>query len=444
MILAFFLDLHYNEYNIKQSVNQAKIKTLKRRFFNMNDSETLKKKKTPDHVARNKIKAIIAYTARTVALICASGTLMQTFLATLGFESELIYLHSTLLQASNVLTILLASNWASNGSPIKRSAFTTIPIGLLFLCYIPMAIANEATLISYVLLCSVGIVQQIAYGLFTVCEYKTPYYIYKPNEYGMMLSICGIISSLFSLALGFVVSFLTERFPFADIMKFAFAISAILMMIAFFSIYFEKSLRTEEEEAKSAQVQKSNPKVHLLRIPVFNRLIHANLMRGFAAGIISVLAAVALDLGHTETLTASMVYAQSLASLAACAFFAIISKRIAGRFVVVAGSLLIVLTPLLLIKNASLFLIIYIVIMVGRTLVDYAVPSMLLQVVPVEIAGPYHAWRMALQNAGMLIATSLATVIPVPYLLVTAAVFQLISGFSFSRIVKIYSKGDKK
>ena len=216
------------------------------------------------------------------------------------------------------------------------------------------------------------------------------------------------------------------------------------MMIAFFSIYFEKSLRTEEEEAKSAQVQKSNPKVHLLRIPVFNRLIHANLMRGFAAGIISVLAAVALDLGHTETLTASMVYAQSLASLAACAFFAVISKRIAGRFVVVAGSLLIVLTPLLLIKNASLFLIIYIVIMVGRTLVDYAVPSMLLQVVPVEIAGPYHAWRMALQNAGMLIATSLATVIPVPYLLVTAAVFQLISGFSFSRIVKIYSKGDKK
>ena len=80
--------------------------------------------------------------------------------------------------------------------------------------------------------------------------------------------------------------------------------------------------------------------------------------------------------------------------------------------------------------------------MIGRTLVDYAVPSMLLQVVPVEIAGPYHAWRMALQNAGMLLATTLATMIPIPYLLAAAAIFQLISGFSFSRIVKIYSKGD--
>jgi hypothetical protein len=105
--------------------------------------------------------------------------------------------------------------------------------------------------------------------------------------------------------------------------------------------------------------------------------------------------------------------------------------------------LLIVLTPLLLINNSLLFLIIYTVIMVGRTLVDYGVPSMLLQVVPVEIAGPYHAWRMALQNAGMLLATTLATVIPVPYLLAMTAVFQLISGLSFSSVVKKYSKGDK-
>ena len=414
----------------------------KKEFLNMSDNETLKETAFLRNVRRNKIKAIIAYTARTVALMCASGTLMQTFLATLGFDSELIYLHSTLLQAANVLTILLASNWASNGSPIKRSAFTTIPIGLLFLFYIPIAIANQATPMSYVLLCSVGIVQQIAYGLFTVCEYKTPYYVYKADEYGMMLSICGIISSVFSLFFGFVVSFLTERFAFSDIMKFAFAISAVLMLITFVSIYCEKSLRNEDEDKETEKSPKKRQRVQLLRIPVFNRLIHANLLRGFAAGMIGVLAAVALDLGHTEKLTASMVYAQSLASLGACAVFAMISKKVPGRFVVVTGSLLIVLTPLLLIKNSLLFLIIYTVIMVGRTLVDYGVPSMLLKVVPVEIAGPYHAWRMALQNAGMLLATTLATFIPVPYLLALTAVFQLISGISFSRVVKKYSKGD--
>ena len=406
----------------------------------MNENETLMDKSMQSHVTKNKIKAIIAYTARTVALICATGTLMQTFLASLGFESSQIYMHSTLLQAANVLTIILASNWANNGSPIKRSAFTTIPIGLLFLCYIPIAIANQATPMSYALLIAIGIVQQIAYGFFTVCEYKTPYYIYKADEYGMMLSVCGIISSLFSLLMGYVIAYLTARFPFVEIMKFAFVISAVLMLIAFVAIYFEKSLRVEEKTGDKA-APKEKTRVNLMKTPVFTYLIHANLLRGFAAGVISVLAAVALDLGHNEALTASMVSAQSLASLAACAFFALVSKKISERALVIGGSLFVGLIPLLLIDNSSLFLMIYTVIMVGRTLIDYGVPSMLLKVVPVEIAGPYHAWRMVLQNAGMLIATTLATVMPIPYLLAAAAVFQLISGVSFSLIVKKHMDG---
>ena len=97
----------------------------------MDGFQPVKTKKRLDDVAKNKMKAIIAYTARTVALMCASGTLMQTFLASLGFESSLIYLHSTLLQAANVLTIILASNWANNGSPIKKAAFSTVPIGIV-------------------------------------------------------------------------------------------------------------------------------------------------------------------------------------------------------------------------------------------------------------------------------------------------------------------------
>ena len=401
----------------------------------MNDNEILTEKSMQRHVTKNKIKAIIAYTARTVALICATGTLMQTFLASLGFESSQIYMHSTLLQAANVLTIILASNWANNGSPIKRSAFTTIPIGLLFLCYIPIAIANQATPTSYALLIAIGVVQQIAYGFFTVCEYKTPYYIYKADEYGMMLSVCGIISSIFSLLMGYVIAYLTARFPFVEIMKFAFAISAVLMMIAFVAIYFEKSLRIEEKTEDSS-APKEKIRVNLMKTSIFTSLIHANLLRGFATGVIGVLAAVALDLGHNEALTASMVSAQSLASLAACAFFALVSKKISERALVIGGSLLVGMIPLLLISSSSLFLTVYTVIMVGRTLIDYGVPSMLLKVVPVEIAGPYHAWRMVLQNAGMLIATTLAAVTPVPYLLTAAAVFQLISGVSFSLIVK--------
>ena len=74
-------------------------------------------------ILRNKIKSIIIYTLRSVTLMCASGTLIQTFLSVLGFESRLIYIHSTLLQMTSVLSIMLCSRWADKGNIIKRAAF---------------------------------------------------------------------------------------------------------------------------------------------------------------------------------------------------------------------------------------------------------------------------------------------------------------------------------
>ena len=143
----------------------------------MNTESNATKLRAPNGVLQNKILSTIAYTARTVALMCASGPLMQTFLASLGFDTDLIYLHSTLLQAVNVLTVVLFSQWANTGALIKRSAFSILPTGLLFLFYVPFAIASSASPTTYVLLAVIGIAQQISIGLFTVCEYKIPYYI---------------------------------------------------------------------------------------------------------------------------------------------------------------------------------------------------------------------------------------------------------------------------
>lgn len=92
--------------------------------------------------------------------------------------------------------------------------------------------------------------------------------------------------------------------------------------------------------------------------------------------------------------------------------------------------------PTLLIPGRFLFLSAFVIITVGRTLIDYSIPVMLLKTIPAEIAGPYHAWRMVLQNAGTLIATSLAVALPIPWMLIIASIFQMISGISFVKITK--------
>lgn len=85
-----------------------------------------------------------------------------------------------------------------------------------------------------------------------------------------------------------------------------------------------------------------------------------------------------------------MVSVQSQATLAACALFAVISRRVHPRYMILLGSCCFLVLPALLCQNKPvLYLAIYAILLFGRTLVDYAVPAALLYAVPVEIAGTY-------------------------------------------------------
>ena len=393
-------------------------------------------------VRSNKIKALIAYTARVLALTCATGPLMQTFLSSLGFDSGRIYIHTSILQAVNVLTILIFSGWVNGKNPIKPSAFSLLPTGLLFITYIPIALAQKATLPAFVCLCIIGAFQQISVGLFTVCEYKTPYYVYIKSDYGMMLSICGIASSLLSLATGAVISYLTSRIPFTRVMAIAFGFSSVLILISVLSIFLEKSLISGSEESDCGEEKRASI-VSLMRLPIFRGLIAANIMRGFAAGVIGVLATIALDLGHGEALTSAMVSAQSLASLLACGIFALLAKKVSHSVFLLSGGALVCLLPLLSITGSAGYLTVYTFILFGRTLIDYSVPSLLIHSIPTSIAGPYHAWRMVLQNAGTLLATMLAARIPIPILLLISTVFGAVSCIEFYIYTKKFKQSDE-
>ena len=392
-----------------------------------------------DIPTKNKIKELIAMSARTVAMMCASGTLMQTFLATLGFDSSLIYMHSSLLHFANVLTMILCANCTEKRNPIKYSAVTALPTCLLFLFYIPFAISRQATLSAYALIVAVGLVQQISVGLYNVCQYKVPYYIYRPNEYGVMASLCGMVSMLLSLGIGSVISYLTTKYSFINIMGISFVVAAALMLIVFIATWMQKSLRPIEKDIERAKNSKKHTIFTLLKYPAFSCLIHANILRGFAMGITTVLATIAFDLGYTERVTTLMVTVSSLASCLSCGLLALIAKRIASQKTLFWGSITVALIPLMLIDNKLIFLTVYGIVLFGRTLVDYSTPAMLLKMIPVDIAGPYNAWRIVIQNAGTLIATSVAAFLPIPLLLVMAGVCQVLAGISFVLVNKKYS-----
>lgn len=380
-------------------------------------------------VRNNKIRSLTCGALRSVALLCATGTLMQTFLVTLGFSSSWIYIHSTLLQAANVATVMLCSRWADTGNVIKRAAFVNIPMAVLFLFYVPFCILRSASVYSFIMLTAVSIMQAICTALYTVCEYKMPYYTYRANEFGSITALGGVISYGLTFAVGLLIKHLSLTVPYVTLMIFSFVISAILIGISVFTIYYQKSLIGDKDEPPAAETKVPFKKV--LFHPVFLRVWHAHLLRGFTYGALSVLAVIAIDLGFDETVTAAMVSVQSVAALLGCVVFGVLSRYISPRVSVFVGSAMTALLPLMLLSDGNSFLALCAVVLFGRALVDYGVVSLMLYAVPLEIAGPYNAWRMILHNGGSLIATTVAAFIPVSVLLWLTLICGCASGVIF-------------
>ena len=376
----------------------------------------------------NKLYFIMATAVRTVALLCVTGPIMQTFLASLGFSSRWIYIHTSLVQAVNILTISLCSTWADRGSVIKRTALVELPYALLYLLYIPLCIWKSPSLASFLMLTGICVLQSICIALWTICEYKLPYYIFTTKEYGSVLSIGGIVGGLISLGTGIVITWLSARMSYAALMLWSCVLSLGLMVLC---ALMHMSLKPVANAPQVASGGKKTNQLEVFRYPLFYRMIPANLMRGFGYGTTTIFAAIALDLGFDQSVSTALVSAQSIAALVGCSLVGVGLSFLPARCVTLAGSLTFALIPLMLIPNKFLFLVLFTVVYLGRTLIDYSVPAILRAAIPVHLAGPYNAWRMLLHNGGTLLATTIAAFIPVSWLLVLTMAFQLLSGVHY-------------
>ena len=377
----------------------------------------------------NKIRSIFALALRTAALLACTGPIMQTFLASLGFSSRFIYINTTLVQTANILTSSLCSQWADRGSIIKRSAICEVPHALLYLCYIPLCLWKSPSFTSFAILTGICLLQSACIALYTVCEYKLPYFIYGPKDYGTVLAISGIVSALISLGAGIIITKLAGIMDYSTLMMGACVVSFVMMGVSALLHSLQKPIN--QFHAPAASSAKGPGILSVFREPVFYRMIPANLLRGFGYGTTTVMAAVALDLGYSQSASTALVSVQSAAMLLGCGIFAISIKYVSARIMTLIGSISFVLLPLMLIRSEFLFLALFAVVYFGRTLVDYATPSLLRLAVPVEIAGPYNAWRMIIHFTGTILATSIAAAIPVWALLIITMAAQLISGISY-------------
>ena len=379
-------------------------------------------------IRRNEAFYVLSNALRTVALLCATGPIMQAFLASLGFPSRFLYLHSTLTQGANIFTIFLFSRWADRGSIIRRSALIQLPHAILYLCMIPLCLWQSPSMGSFLALTGICLLQAVFLALYTVCEYKLPYYVYPPEDTGPLTALCGVLGSLLSLGSGVVIAWLATFLSYPHLMLYACCFCSAMLLL---NVLITFLLRPMSGISITPKSEKRLPLKTVVCHPIFYKLAGANLLRGFCFGVTTVMAAVALDLGfHEDTLTA-LVSFQSAAGLIGCTIYGVLSRFISSRKLIFAGSICFLTVPLMLLPGQWLFFAIFTIVMLGRTIVDYAVPTAVRFAVPVELAGPYNALRMLLHNGGTLLATTLAAFLPVSVLLILTAALQFLSGLRY-------------
>ena len=378
---------------------------------------------------RNIILATLLCGVRSAALLCATGTLLQTFLNVLGFSENQIYIQSSLIQAANVLAILLSSRWGDTGNLIRKAALIQIPSAVMFLCYLPLCIWQEASVSAYVLLLAVSSIQSVLMGFYTVCDYKMPYCAYTEKNFGICLSATGIASSVATFGLGLVTTALTNRFPFVTIMTWGLVVSAALMLLAALLQGLMRPVSQPPEQTAAQEVKL--PLKQILLSPVFRDMIPANLFRGFAMGAITVMPVMAMGMGYSEAVAVSMVSIQSAAMVAGSIAFGLMSRRMHPRGMILLGSLGVAAAGFMLIRGELLFLALYAIINFSKVIVDNAVPAALRWTVPAKIAGPYNAWRLIVHNSGTILGSLAAAWIPKEIVLLLAVGGQLLCGFSY-------------
>lgn len=386
-------------------------------------------------IRRNKFVFICNNTLQTIALLCLTGPIMQTFLSEIGIAPERITLLLTVHQLTNVAGIVLCSRFADRGNVFHRYAFVAMPLAGFFLLYLPLCFSTSlSSSEAFLFAVAVSAAQALCLSLHTVCAYKLPYFALTPQDYAQASAIAGIVGGLISLATGPLMTFLASRYEYTDIMKVAFPAAAVSAGLGALVCFL---FRDREGAPKNNDDQPKIPLVTIFKNPVFYKLFFPNLFRGISAGITTIFATVAIIRGFDTDVSLALVSIQSIATFGSCGIFALLSKKIRPCRAVLCGTVLFLFAPLMLTSDKYVFLGAALAVLLGKLIVDIAVPAAVMTVVPADIAGPYSAWRMILHNGGMAIGTAIASFLPVPVLLILCVVLQLFSGivYAFSRVM---------
>lgn len=375
------------------------------------------------------------------ALMCtaslfSSGALLQTFLANHGVSGDLIGTLTATMSMTQTITILLLSTFVDRmRDAIKAGAVAVAFLPLFYLVMLPFTFLTDVpAVILFTAAMIAGVIQFIFHGLYVVLLYRIPYQVIDMKQYGRISSIDGMVSGITMVLVSTLTTYLISVFPFDRVMSFMFAIAALCVAGASFLISRYKPIA---QPFKSSQANAPGL-LRVLKLPAFRILLIPNLMRGFNSGIVGMMTTIAI---HELTLTASQSSAMAIVITAMSIIGAFNFLKLSARIrlhhlYLIASVIVLIAMPLLMaVPSFPVFLIFFIVLLIGTGLADYTVPVLIAEIIPYECIGSYTSLRMGTHTGGVALGSMVAGLalssFPVALLLLLSGCLQFSSGLVY-------------
>jgi len=386
---------------------------------------------------QNMIKYYIRDSLFNVTLIFMSGTLFQTFLAEKGVSNMRIGYFTFAVSITQVAATLLFSKISDRVKNIKRTLTVIFAQSILFLtvmagiCFFHTMKADFVFFIAVILI----VQQNIFFGMRNILEYKFPFLLIDMSVYPTLVSVDGLCIGAASVAVNLILTLFMSRFPFTAVMCGGFIVCILFMIFASilnesFRVLPDADAIGAEHSTCSVRQLFFDRKFYLFALPHF--------LRGMTMGIVGMMSLVWLkDISKDASSVSVLVTSAAISAMIASLVYQNLSKKICSGVLCFFGSVLLFLSmPYMLIGHSrTLFCILYFFVCFGQTIVNYAVPCYVSEMIPYDRIGMYTAFRMIITTGGAAVANLLMGYflgkIPSDIILLFGAVIQLFSGFVF-------------
>lgn len=391
----------------------------------------------------NYIKYYLRSLLYSISVLFTSTSVIQIFLTELGVDSIPIGIFTSLLSVVNVVTNVVFSASADRCKRVKRAiSLFCLPIGCCFFLLIPLCLLQGLSVMTaFLLIAMICLVQMLFISLYTTLEYKLPYSIIDVSDYGRFASINGMICGIGSTICGYILSEMLGRFPYYKVLAVGFTVGGVCMLLAsVINGKLDDSIGKQHNATGNEQTAASGILSGFLKMwdePNFRRLILPNLFRGFHMGMLSVAAVIAIACDFQMETASRLVTISFLGSIFGSLVYMKACTYIESRKLCLFGSMIACIGIWMPFCSDNVFLFLYFVTVLGKIIVDYAVPSQVYKNIPYDIACLYQTWRLIITTAGSVLAAGVSGFfinhnLIFVYLLI-ASVLQLISGICYAQ-----------